>query len=111
MTERGTCTKCIDEFFLRDAACLPCEYPCVNCLESDFCYSCGFDLTAESRRNIPPSCSCDYLYSDNGTRCVLCTSPCMTCETEALTDCLTCISGHHFTGIVGSTGSCVICYD
>lgn len=94
MADKAVCSKCIDTYFLRSNACLPCEYPCINCLESDYCYTCGYD--ADNRRNIPPSCSCKDDYSDNGERCVLCTSPCLTCMTEELTDCLTCVIGYYF---------------
>ena len=81
-TSNGICSECNEEYFLRGTDCLPCVYPCITCLEVDYCYTCGFD-EIESRRNIPPSCSCLHKYSDNGSRCVLCTDPCKTCVDEA----------------------------
>lgn len=92
---------------MRGTTCLPCDYPCLTCLESDFCYSCGWDL--DNRRYKEPSCKCNYLYHDNGKRCVLCTDPCRTCESEANTDCYSCIHGYYLDGEVGTMAECKDC--
>lgn len=68
---------------MKNDTCNLCLYPCVNCLNETYCYTCGYDVSEGDLRRIrPPSCMCDYQYSDNGERCVLCTEPCETCHTE-----------------------------
>lgn len=57
--------------------------------------SCGY---GEENRILPPSCSCKDGFSDNGLACIICTSPCVKCYTEADNDCITCIDEHYIDG-------------
>lgn len=111
----------METFYLSGTECLPCVYPCITCLTADYCHECGFDdgegtldtdgnvVPAPTRRTGIPSCACLDEYSDNGERCVLCTSPCLTCMTESTNDCLTCIIGTFHTIISNNLGTCDTC--
>lgn len=51
--------------------------------------------------------------SDNGSECIVCTSPCKTCKSISSTDCITCIDKTYLSGtscLPCGTG-CSLCED
>lgn len=64
-------------------------------MSATFCFSCGH---GEADRVDPPTCACRDGLSDRGDACVLCTSPCLKCYTEASNDCITCVDEHYIDG-------------
>lgn len=80
------------------SSCPKCNYPCETCLDSTFCYSCGFDI---ANKNPPPTCSCKYGMSDSFDPligCIVCTEPCLTCSSTSDSDCISCIDDHYLEG-------------
>ncbi|KAL4489343.1 hypothetical protein ABPG72_018998 [Tetrahymena utriculariae] len=105
----NSCLSCFDGFYLKTGQCLQCNQPCKNCQFNDtYCTSCiqyyGLDISTNTCHLLCPigckecnnpndSSSCisciDGYYLMNG-QCLLCQSPCTTCQNDAK-NCLSCI--------------------
>ena len=129
--EITTCTSCVAGKILYNGTCLDtclsgytedesspgtCS-PCVGCLECETktiqCTACEGDkvVTSDHKCRDPPICpDGTTLTADSGTECLVCTAPCLTCETET-TRCLSC-SGNYLlvdNECVSCTNDCQTC--
>lgn len=83
-------------------SCLLCTKPCETCTgySSNACSSCiaNYSLIGSLCQS-----NCPELYYSNGTSCLPCVDPCLTCQSSAL--CFSCIANY---SLVAANYSCVV---
>lgn len=87
----GICNECVSGYSISLGQCVKCEYPCSQCSD------------------LPTKCTeCFAPFKLTGSNaCVLCQSPCLTCDSSNSTKCLKCI--RPFSEIANVDGICFPC--
>ncbi|KAL4488340.1 hypothetical protein ABPG72_019190 [Tetrahymena utriculariae] len=110
--DSNSCTSCNDGLFLKGTTCISCSHPCQKCDSSSIkCLSCISNYSYNNQNfecnpichsscktcSLPndfQSCqSCNEGSFLSGAQCLLCTSPCKTCDQQTQ-KCLSCLDGY-----------------